>query len=94
MQNNGVLIKHWSKPVRLITMIIQFVVLNLNIQALKMESWLALREIQDRPDMVFRAIGQTFEDDADGLPPLGSGELVLMKIIKQASRHLGRCECK
>ena len=26
-------------------------------------------------DMVFRAIGQTFEDDADGLPPLGSGRI-------------------
>ena len=39
--------------------------------------------------MVFRAIGQTFEDDADGYQLWEVAELVLMKIIKQASLAFG-----
>ena len=75
-QNNGVLIKHWSKPVRLITNDNSVCGVEFEYTSVKDGKLVGTGEkYKIDSDMVFRAIGQTFEDDADGLPPLGSGRI-------------------
>ena len=75
-QNNGVLIKHWSKPVRLITNDNSVCGVEFEYTSVKDGKLVGTGEkYKIDSDMVFRAIGQTFEDDADGLPTLGSGRI-------------------
>ena len=77
-QNNGVLIRHWSKPSKLL--INEKTVNGVEFEYTKNKNGKLVstgEKFSIKADMVFRAIGQTFESSIDNLPKLENGRILV-----------------
>ena len=77
-QNNGVLIRHWSKPSKLLINEKTVDGVEFEYTENKNGKLVATGEkVSIKADMVFRAIGQTFESSIDNLPKLENGRILV-----------------
>ena len=77
-QNNGVLIRHWSKPSKLLVNEKTVNGVEFEYTENKNGKLVATGEkFSIKADMVFRAIGQTFESSIDNLPKLENGRILV-----------------
>ena len=77
-QNNGVLIRHWSKPSKLL--INEKTVNGVEFEYTENKNGKLVatgEKFSIKADMVFRAIGQTFESSIDNLPKLENGRILV-----------------
>ena len=76
-QNNGVLIKHWSKPSKLMIESDQVIGVEFEYTEIKDQKLVSKGEKYSIPaDIVFRAIGQSFDaQNIDGLPQISNGKI-------------------
>ena len=77
-QNNGVLIRHWSKPSKLL--INEKTVNGVEFEYTENKNGKLVSTGENfsiKADMVFRAIGQTFESSIDNLPKLENGRILV-----------------
>ena len=77
-QNNGVLIRHWSKPSKLL--INEKTVNGVEFEYTENKNGKLIatgEKFSIKADMVFRAIGQTFENSIDNLPELENGRILV-----------------
>ena len=77
-QNNGVLIRHWSKPSKLL--INEKTVNGVEFEYTENKNGKLVatgEKFSIKADMVFRAIGRTFESSIDNLPKLENGRILV-----------------
>lgn len=77
-QNNGVLIRHWSKPSKLL--VNEKTVNGVEFEYTENKNGKLVstgEKFSIKADMVFRAIGQTFESSIDNLPKLENGRILV-----------------
>ena len=77
-QNSGVLIRHWSKPSKLL--INEKTVNGVEFEYTENKNGKLVstgEKFSIKADMVFRAIGQTFESSIDNLPKLENGRILV-----------------
>ncbi len=76
-QNNGVLIKHWSKPSKLMIESDQVIGVEFEYTEIKDQKLVSKGEKYSIPaDIVFRAIGQSFDaQNIDGFPQISNGKI-------------------